>query len=128
MSIPGELKRLEEIPYNYEKYTEISEKEAKATLPKVFDFWTLMDEVVEFTKTFHISKYCHKKKYRFTVGGFENLTYTDPSGQKNLKLHCVIKKHLFRGDSIYNLTQIKVTGNNFFFSFDLPFIGLLKES
>lgn len=128
LAIPGELRRLPDAPYRQEEFRQVSEYAAEAHVPEVSDFWALLDESIQLAKLFHISKYCQDHHYRFIVGGFEHLTYADPAGYKGLELTCTIKNQLMRAEAIYNRTEIKVTGDNYSFSFDLPFIGAIRPA
>lgn len=115
--------RRPELPYRQTGYHEYGENAARVKLPYAADFWDLLSEAVQLTKLFHLDKYNRDVKFRFMVGGFEQLRYFDPRKNEGFEIKSQIVRHMAYRNNIYNNTKITITSDEGEHSFLLPFIG-----
>lgn len=123
IALPGSLSRYPDITYRQINYREHGDTEASIELPEAADFWEILTEAVQLTKVYHLNKYSPAKKYRFIVGGFEQLRCIEPIKGEPFEINCKIKSHILIKNTIYNQTLITVKSKSIGLSFFLPFIG-----
>ena len=126
-AIPGAVERRPDISYRQVEYRKHSDVEASIRLSEASDFWEVVNEAVQLTKVFHIEKYNVGIKYRFIVGGFERLRYSETSKGESIVIICRILRHIFHESTIYNYTRIEVKSASIRYSFLMPFIGKVIE-
>jgi hypothetical protein len=123
ISAAGEIERLPQIDYRQRDYMEVSENEAMVQVPQVSNFWEALNEAVQLAKVFHVKKYNQEVKYRFVVGGFEEMRYVELGKNAKVEICCQIMQHISHENRIYNRTRIVVIGGSEPYSFIMPFIG-----
>jgi len=119
----GKIDRLPQTAYRQTDYLEVSENEAMVQILQISDFWGALNEAVQLAKVFHIKKFAREIKYRFVVGGFEEMEYVEIAKHEKVEISCQILRSLFHENTIYNHTRITVRGDFKPYSFIMPFIG-----
>ena len=114
-----------EVSCRQDGYKEYGEGEARAHLGYANDFWDLLREAVQVTKVFHINKYNRDRRFRFVVGGFEQLSYFEPAENESFDIKTRIVQSTAMGSNIYNYMKTSMTSANKEESFLLAFIGKL---
>lgn len=120
----GTLPRYSDTSYRQTNYQKLDETSAIVFVPKVEDFWEIIKEAVQLSKTFHIHKYNNSNiEYKFWVGGFESLKPFKLDLNKPLEIKCQILREFGRQDKLYNQIKIIVSQSSQINHFFLPFIG-----
>jgi hypothetical protein len=125
IAISGEIARQPEINLLQRNYHEEGDTTVNATLTDISDFWKILYDVVQLTKTFHINQYNKKRQLglRFLVGGFEKLRGFEPEKNELFKITSKIINHSIFRDKLYNQILIDIESNLRKNSFLMQFIG-----